>query len=113
MTAEDDITARYEDRWQAHHIKLGDIEYPYYYGYGCIDLITRELAAFEADRFIVVTDHTVHALHGETLLPRLSTLGPVEVFSQRPGEAMKSLEQLTELMERALAAGATRRSVVV
>ncbi|HEY2441713.1 MAG TPA: 2-deoxy-scyllo-inosose synthase [Streptosporangiaceae bacterium] len=113
MTARDDITARYEDRWQAHRIRLGENEYPYYYGYGCIDLITRELAAFEADRFIVVTDHTVHALHGGTLLPKLATLAPVEVFSQRPGEAMKSLEQLTELMERALAAGATRRSVVI
>jgi 3-dehydroquinate synthase/2-deoxy-scyllo-inosose synthase len=73
----------------------------------------QELAAFEADRFLVVTDHTVDALHGGRLLPQLRALAPVEVFSQRPGEAMKSLAQLTDLMERALAAGATRRSVVI
>src|SRR5579884_1400211 len=113
MTAQHDSAAVPDGRWQARRIRLGEIEYPYHYGYGCIDLITRELAAFEADRFIVVTDDTVRALHGEALLPRLGTLAPVEVFSQRPGEAMKSLERLTDLMERALAAGATRRSVVI
>lgn len=113
MTAQYGSAAGQDGRWQARRITLGEIEYPYHYGYGCTDLITRELAAFEADRFIVVTDDTVQALHGDTLLPKLGTLAPVDVFSQPPGEAMKSLEQLTDLMERALAAGATRRSVVI
>ncbi len=100
-------------RWQVRPVRLGDVEYPYHYGYGCTDLITRKLATFEADRLIVVTDHAVLALHGQTLLPKLRTLGPVDVLSQRPGEAMKSLAQLSEYVERALSAGATRRSVVV
>jgi 3-dehydroquinate synthetase len=113
MAAEYDITTRGYGRWHGRRIRLGEIEYPYHYGYGCIDLMTRDLAAFDADRFIVVTDDTVCALHGEALLPRLATLAPVEVFSQRPGETMKSLDHLVGLIERALAAGATRRSVVI
>jgi 3-dehydroquinate synthase/2-deoxy-scyllo-inosose synthase len=113
MAAPEGSAAGYDSHWQARHIRLGEVQYPYYYGDGCIELIMRELAAFEADRFILVTDHTVYALHGESLLPRLRGLAPVEVFSQPPGEAMKSLEQLTDLVERALAAGATRRSVII
>src|SRR5882724_3589834 len=113
MASSYDITTRDDGRWQSRRIRLGEIEYPYHYGYGCLDLMIRDLAAFGADRFIVVTDDTVYALHGEALLPRLGTLAPVEVFSQRPGEAMKSPDHLVGLIERALAAGATRRSVVI
>jgi 3-dehydroquinate synthase/2-deoxy-scyllo-inosose synthase len=109
----DNATAGYGDRWQVRRIKLGDVDYPYHYGYDCLDLIAQEIAALDADRLVMVTDDTVLALHGGALLPRLRALAPVDVLSHARGEAMKSLPQLMEYIERALAAGATRRSVVV
>jgi 3-dehydroquinate synthetase len=113
MAIRDSSTAGHDDLWRVRRIKLGDTDYPYHYGYDCLDEITRELSALAADRLVVVTDDTVLSLHGESLLGRLRALAPVEVLSHRRGEAMKSLPQLAEYAERALVGGATRRSVVV
>lgn len=100
-------------RLQARHITIGDTGYAYYSGFNCLDLILQKLAAMAADMFVVVTDDTVLRLHGEPLLSGLRDLAPVEVVSHRPGESMKTLPTLTADIERVLAAGATRRSVVV
>lgn len=112
MAIRDDLAPGHGDL-QVRRIQLGDIDYPYHYGYDCLDAIVREMAGLDADRIVVITDDTVLGLHGDALLPGLRSLAPVEVFSQRPGEAMKSLTHLVDYVERALTAGATRRSVVV
>ncbi|RLK58202.1 2-deoxy-scyllo-inosose synthase [Actinokineospora cianjurensis] len=99
--------------WQVQRIRIGEVDYPYYYGVDCLDLVLQELAALDADLFVVVTDDTVLELHGQALLPGLRALAGVEVISHPPGEAMKTLPVLAADLERVLAAGATRRSVVV
>ena len=94
-------------------IRIGDAVYPYYSGFDCIGAFAERLEPLQADRFIVVTDDTVFALHGDALLPHLRRLAPTSVFSHEPGESMKTMQRLADYIERALEAGATRRSVVV
>jgi 3-dehydroquinate synthase len=98
---------------QVRPIRIGDAVYPYLFGLDCLGRFVRGLADLDADRFVVVTDDTVLALHGDALLGELRELAPVDVFSREPGESMKTLAVLSEYVERALAAGATRRTVVV
>jgi 3-dehydroquinate synthetase len=105
--------ANYNHKWHARGIRIGPFEYPYYFGENCTDLIFQELARFEADLFIVVTDDTVLGLHGAKLLRGLRSMARVEVMSHRPGESAKTVSALAEDLERALALGATRRSVVL
>jgi 3-dehydroquinate synthetase len=102
-----------ERTWQTRSIKIGSSEYPYHYGIDCIDLILQDLALLEADMFVVVTDDTVLALHGPKLIPGLRALARVEVISHPPGESAKTTPALGEDLERVLACGATRRSVVI
>jgi 3-dehydroquinate synthase/2-deoxy-scyllo-inosose synthase len=113
VAIEDGLTAGHDDLWRVRRIKLGDADYPYHYGYDCLDQIMRELSGLAADRLVVVSDDTVLSLHGDAVLPGLRRLAPVEVFSHHPGEALKTLQQLADYAERALTAGVTRRSVVV
>lgn len=94
-------------------VDLGGVVYPYHYGVDCLDRIVDELGALGADRFFVVTDDNVLALHGERLLSGLGGHAPVEVLSLPHGDGMKALPNLASHLERAIAAGASRRSVVV
>jgi 3-dehydroquinate synthase len=96
-----------------HEIVLGDATYPYHVGYEWLDTAGDIFRAYGADRYVVVTDDSVLALHGGALLPMLREHAPVEVLSSTPGESMKSLVQLSNYTERAISAGASRRSVVV
>ncbi|RKT82963.1 3-dehydroquinate synthase [Saccharopolyspora antimicrobica] len=113
MAASDSSTRDTDHLWQSRLVRIGEAEYPYHYGVDCLDEIGRELSTMDADRFVVVTDDTVLALHGEALLSRLRPLGPVEVYSGPPGESLKSPSNLTECAEFCLAKGATRRTVIV
>jgi len=113
MAYTDEGHAMAEGTWRSRRIRIGDTDYPYYYGIDCVEPILGELAALKADRFVVVTDDTVLALHGPALLPGLRELAPVHVISHAPGESMKTLATMTADIDEVLAAGATRRSVVV
>jgi 3-dehydroquinate synthase len=101
------------DGLHVRSIRIGDAVFPYYSGFDCIGAFVEQLKPLEADRFIVVTDDTVLALHGDALLAHLRRLAPTSVFSHEPGESMKTLQRLSDFVERALEAGTTRRSVVV
>ncbi|WP_084484698.1 2-deoxy-scyllo-inosose synthase [Nocardia anaemiae] len=98
---------------QQRHIRIGESEFPYLFGIDCLDTIAETLDLLDADRFVVVTDDHVFGLHGQELLRALGSKIPVTVLSHEPGEAMKTLSCLSEHIEHALQAGATRRSVVV
>lgn len=94
-------------------ITLGDYRYPYYAGDDWLDEIGHTLGEWDADRFVVVSDDNVLALHSDPLLSSLREHAPTEVLSATPGEAMKSLTHLASHLERSLSDGATRRTVVV
>ncbi|MET9621852.1 2-deoxy-scyllo-inosose synthase [Streptomyces sp. NPDC006464] len=102
-----------ETDWNTRPVDLGGVVYPYHYGVDCLDRIVDELGAMGADRFFVVTDDHVLALHGERLLSGLGAHAPVEVLSLPPGDGMKALPNLAAHVEHVIAAGASRRSVVV
>lgn len=99
--------------WCAQQVALGDLSYPYHFGCDCVDRIAWSLGQYGADNYLVVTDDTVLSLHGEKLLPELARYGGVEVLRRPAGEEMKSLAHLEDHLEQAIAAGASRRSVVV
>ena len=92
---------------------LGDRSYPYHFGYDCTDRIAATLGESGADRFLVVTDDTLLALHGDKLILPLRRHAPVDVLSMPRGEQMKSVRGLSAHLERAFEVGATRRSAVV
>lgn len=102
-----------ESNWSVQLVTMGDTHYPYYLGYDCVEGIVEALGNYRTDRFLVVTDDTVHGLHGDGLVRGLGRYAPVTVLSAPAGEAMKSQSRLCSHLERAIADGASRRSVVV
>jgi 3-dehydroquinate synthase/2-deoxy-scyllo-inosose synthase len=99
--------------WSVQDVAFGDVRYPYHLGQDCLDRIAWHLGALDTDRFLVVSDETVLGLHGDRLVAELSRYAPVTTFGQRPGEELKSLTALSAHLDGAIAAGASRRSVVV
>ncbi len=97
----------------AREINLGGVTYPYYFGYDCLPHLARMLAGFEPDLILLVTDDCVFQLHGASLLAALTPLVRVEVLSSPAGEGSKSSQVLASHLEQAIAAGASRRSLVV
>lgn len=96
-----------------HEVRLGTIGYPYHFGYDCMGQIASSIGRLDVDRFLLVTDDTVLGLHGEKLIKGLSPHAPVTVLSGPPGERLKSAENLSDTLQRAIRSGATRNSVVV
>lgn len=111
MTA--DITTARASVWSVRDVPFGAIRYPYHLGYDCIDRIAWNLGRYGTDRFLVVSDDTVMALHSEPLLTELTRYAPAEPLSLPAGEEIKTLTMLTGHLERAVELGASRRSVVV
>ena len=99
--------------WIKREVRFREHQYPYYFGADCVDRIAWELGRYDTDQFLVVTDDTVLTLHGESFISELRRYGPVEVLSEPPGEGMKSLLHVCEHLERAVATGASKRSVVL
>lgn len=94
-------------------VNLGDVRYPYFFGYDCMDQIIWSIGQLETDRFLVVTDDTVMRLHGEKFIEKLSFYAPVTTVSGPPGEQLKSTIKLSEALQVVIKSGATRNSVVV
>ncbi|WP_169815648.1 2-deoxy-scyllo-inosose synthase [Nocardia inohanensis] len=93
-------------------IRIGDRSFPYFFGADCVGEIADGLAGLGADLLVVVTDDQVSELYAG-VLARLGERTPSVVLTQPAGESMKTLSCLSGHLETALAAGATRRSVVV
>jgi shikimate kinase/3-dehydroquinate synthase len=65
-------------------------------------------------RAVVITDTTVEALHGKTLLDGLALTGiQTSVLAVPPGEQSKSMASFTGLMDRLLDQGPERRTTVI
>src|SRR5215210_990441 len=94
-------------------LTFGDQVVPLHYGHDCLSEICEKLAALEADRFLIVTDERVRSLYGAELAVALKRLAPSLMLIAAPGEGSKNLEILLNHAERAVAWGATRRSVLV
>jgi 3-dehydroquinate synthase/2-deoxy-scyllo-inosose synthase len=83
--------------------------------------IIEQLLAFNADKFLIVTDETVDEAHGDYFAPICTQSdqgSPCEVPCAEKivlpcGDAAKSWENLTKLVEWSFAVGATKQTVVV
>jgi 3-dehydroquinate synthase len=95
-------------------IHLQDESYPFYYGYDCLDLICERLLELDSDLFVLVTDrHMAAGPYACEVEVRLARSVRVLRVTLEPGETSKSLERLVEAAEEAVAAGASRRTLVV
>jgi len=99
--------------WRRFELPLGDVGFPYAYGTDCVDRITAEVGALDADRLLLVTDDRVLDLHGEVVIAALAKYAAVHVLTGPPGEQRKTFGVLSDHLEQVIAAGASRRSVVV
>ncbi|MFC9825368.1 2-deoxy-scyllo-inosose synthase [Streptomyces erythrochromogenes] len=100
-------------QWTEGRFDIGEMSFPYYFGSHCLDRVVAELAQYDADLLVVVTDDTVARLHGDVVFPALAAAAPLHVFSRPPGEGMKTIGTVQDCLDAAVAAGSTRRSVVV
>ncbi|WP_454561871.1 2-deoxy-scyllo-inosose synthase [Mycobacterium haemophilum] len=94
-------------------IQIGECKFPYFFGHDCFDEIGRRLNEIDADRFIIITDDTVAELHLDALLDVINSVTPVTILSHAPGESMKSLQCLSDYLDRAFIDGLSKRSIVI
>lgn len=98
---------------------------PGWIGFDVQGQIISHVKEMNADKILLVTDETVDSLHGdyfaplsmdcngETGIEAASDALPVEKIVLPPGDAAKSWDNLTKLVEWNFRVGATKRSVIV
>jgi len=100
-------------------VALGERSYPIYLESSLPDARVASLArglvsAQGASRALVVTDDTVRPLYAAGVADALGSAGlKTSVVSVPPGEGSKTLTNVSELVDHALASGLNRRDVVV
>ena len=83
-------------------------------GRGLLKAAGARVAALAPTRAFIVSDETVAAIHGETVRASLEGAGlKAGIVSVPAGEASKSFEQLEAVLDRLLAEGLDRKSLVV
>lgn len=83
-------------------------------GAGLLSSLGKRAKAFKSTRVMVVTDSTVGPLHADAALASLKTAGfEAEQITVPAGEASKSFSELESVLDRMMAAGMDRRSLVV
>lgn len=97
----------------ARDIQFGAHRYPFHHGMRCGDEIVKRLLSLDADRYVLVVDEVVAGLHLEPIAKALARRAPVTTIELPAGEPGKVMGTVGGLIERALAQGITRRSVVV
>lgn len=98
---------------QTRQIDFGGVRYPFHHGIDCTDEIVDGIVGLEADRYVVIVDTNVEALHARPLLERLRRRATVIEVSMPATERTKSIELVSSALEIAFRQGMTRRSVVV
>ena len=83
-------------------------------GRGLLPELGARIAALGHGRIVIVTDETVAALHGPTVLAALEGAGVrARLLTVPPGEASKSFAELERVIDRLLAFGLDRRDLIV
>lgn len=83
-------------------------------GRGLLKQAGARVAALAPTRAFIVSDETVAAIHGETVRAALEGAGlKTGIVTVPAGEASKSFEQLDAVLDRLLAEGLDRKSMVV
>lgn len=83
-------------------------------GRGLLERAGERIAPLARGRTVIVSDETVVAIHGHTLLASLEAAGVrTETVTVPAGEASKSFAQLERVLDRLLEIGLDRKDVVV
>ena len=83
-------------------------------GRGLLSELGARIAALGQGRIVIVTDETVAALHGPTVLAALEGAGVrARLLTVPPGEASKSFAELERVIDRLLAFGLDRGDLIV
>jgi 3-dehydroquinate synthase len=84
-------------------------------GRGIVDRIEMIIAKNNcASRYVVVTDSNVSALHGETFLATLKSMGlPVDMIEIPAGEASKNIDTVLDIAKKLTGMGADRKSALI
>ena len=83
-------------------------------GRGLLKQAGARVAALKPTRAFIVSDETVAAIHGETVRVALEGAGlTTGIVTVPAGEASKSFEQLEAVLDRLLAEGLDRKSLIV
>jgi 3-dehydroquinate synthase/2-deoxy-scyllo-inosose synthase len=93
-------------------IRIGPHDIPLDYAERATPVLRRRLDLLSPDRVVIISDETVWSLHSPEIVEALAPYNPVTLLMES-GEAAKSFSTLEHLCERAVEAGATRRSVIV
>lgn len=94
-------------------IEFDGLQVPLLVAHHAAQLFAAEVMRLEPDRILLITDQNVMRLHGSGLPRRLNEVAPVETVTLIPGEGAKTLPVLGATLDRAVAGGISRRSVVV
>ncbi|MBK9991859.1 MAG: iron-containing alcohol dehydrogenase [Verrucomicrobia bacterium] len=94
-------------------IQLGPHHYEFVCGHHSLVEFARHAAVRACDRFIIITDQGVPTEVLQPVHAALSGVGPTDVLRFPDGERHKSLITVNDLAERAIAAGADRRTAIV
>jgi 3-dehydroquinate synthase/2-deoxy-scyllo-inosose synthase len=92
--------------------RFGDQAMELVLGYECTDAIVERIGRL-TDHAILVADRRVHVSWGESLQRSLAAYVPVSCIQLEATESAKSLDAVQCVLDRAVAEGATRRSVIV
>tara|TARA_R110002051_G_scaffold291661_1_gene355765 strand:+ start:5164 stop:6270 length:1107 start_codon:yes stop_codon:yes gene_type:complete len=92
----------------------GFIPYEVEIGQGLLTGLGAQLATLTKGRVVVVSDETVAALYGPTVLASLEAAGVrTRILTVPPGEASKSFAELERVIDRLLAYELDRKDVIV
>lgn len=94
-------------------VPFGDRSMRFVVGHDVLSECLELCAALDPDRLLIVADSNVWKLHGAAFAARCRGLLPFHRLEVEPTERRKTLDEVHRLLERAVRAGATRRSVVL
>jgi hypothetical protein len=86
---------------------------PLHLGHGIADQLLPALAEQDGDRLFLFSEPQVFSRHGPPLLERLRQQHPCSLKLLAQGEACKRLDCLEKVLEEWIAAGASKRSILI
>lgn len=86
---------------------------PLYLGHAISDQLLPALAEHDCDRLFLFSEPQVFSQHGQPLLERLRDVHPCSLKLLASGDACKRMACLEEVLEELIAAGASKRSILI
>lgn len=97
-----------------YKIRFGNYRFPYYLGYDITDKYLKWIdQTLKPDIYFIVCDKNIKKLFAQNLAKVFLNYKPCYIIDFPPQESSKSIKTIKEIIDRMIARGATRSSVVV